>query len=174
MGTPSCFSCSSTGCSTRQETHQEANTLSSRGSPRNSFEDSPPSCGRTAGSENAGNGLPINTDGSFDGSWFNPIAKVSTTTAKSAAGNTNSRRFMLQPVGWRGEVRESPSLGAGAGPPMTAFRRTPSGRRQPRSNPPADDPTCAPQYCRQDWDRLQRHMYCRECQYQCRPASSAS
>jgi hypothetical protein len=82
----------SIGCSWRQETHHEAQTLSSQTLPCRSFGENVASGWCSCGSVKAGAGLPISGEGTSRGLRLRPMARNTTSTMKMPSGSR--KRFM--------------------------------------------------------------------------------
>src|SRR5487761_1747317 len=82
----------SIGCSSRQATHHEANTLTSETAPLRLSEDRPGPCPCTGGRLKTGTGLPMSADGTIEGLRLRLTPNATTSPTKAAAGTRNSGR----------------------------------------------------------------------------------
>src|SRR4249920_1602748 len=93
MGTaPDCERWMSTGCSSLQPPHHDAQKLSSQTLPLRSFDEITFPGSWSCGSEKSGAGFPTNGEGNSRGLSVSPTARKPTTTTKSPNGMRN--RFM--------------------------------------------------------------------------------
>src|SRR5204863_7635964 len=139
-------SSTSSGCSTRQDTHHEAHTFRSHTVP---FKSPGPSVSFGAcslASANAGAGLPSNGEGTSRGSRLRPTQRKATRTTKIASGSDQRSDFTAGPRSIRRRARAGRRADS-AGPALdresiapVADRDDPAQRHQERAHPdPVDE-----------------------------------
>src|SRR5260221_10550745 len=93
MGTSPCaFIRISSGCSSLQATHHDANTLTNDTSPLRSAVDRPSVRPLTGAKVNSGTGFPTNAEGTRFGSRLRLRPKAAMSATKAATGTRNSKR----------------------------------------------------------------------------------
>src|SRR5208283_1076614 len=134
----SCASCTSSGCSTRQDTHHDAHTLSNHTLPLRSAGPSvsPGAC--SLDSRNAGAGLPISGEGTSRGSRLKPTQRKVTRTTKMPKGMVQRNAFIIASIGRRRDCRSGKRRGTPA--PYHESVTTVGDRDQPA----ASHQQCAP------------------------------
>src|SRR6266702_4119983 len=120
---PRAFSRMNTGCSSRQATHQEANTLTSDTSPFRSPVARPSVRPLTGDRLKSGTGLQISVDGRAPRSLLRPIRNANPKPKKIAAGTKRTRRSQLR----RAEINEQAASAAApagmSGAAIALYRR---------------------------------------------------